>query len=151
MIGNIQNGKALPVYGDGANVRDWLYVVDHASAIWAVINKGRLGETYNVGGENEWKNLDLVNYLCEEMARAMGKDKDFYKSLITFVKDRPGHDQRYAIDCSKIKKELGWTQSVTFEVGLRKTVEWYLSNIEWVSHVTSGEYQKWVKDNYGAR
>ena len=151
MIGNIQNGKPLPVYGDGANVRDWLYVVDHASAIWAVINKGRLGETYNVGGENEWKNLDLVNYLCEEMARATGKDKDHYKTLITFVKDRPGHDQRYAIDCTKIKNELGWTQSVTFEVGLRKTVEWYLKNTEWVDHVTSGEYQKWVQYNYGAR
>lgn len=151
MIGNIMNGKPLPVYGDGKNVRDWLYVVDHGSAIWAVINKGRLGETYNVGGENEWQNIQLVHTLCEEMAVALGKDKDTFKSLITYVKDRPGHDHRYAIDCSKIKKELGWTQSVTFEEGLRKTIRWYLDNQDWVNHVTSGEYRHWVDRNYARR
>jgi dTDP-glucose 4,6-dehydratase len=151
MIRKIQNGEPLPVYGDGSNVRDWLYVVDHAEAIWTIVTQGRLGETYNVGGENEWQNLKLVQVLCETMARATGKDPLRVKELITFVKDRPGHDRRYAIDCSKIKKELGWKPKTTFEEGLKKTVEWYLSNPQWIEHVTSGAYRNWMRQNYSDR
>ncbi|HOV13649.1 MAG TPA: dTDP-glucose 4,6-dehydratase [Spirochaetota bacterium] len=151
MINNILQEKSLPVYGDGKNVRDWLYVVDHASAIWLIINKGRTGEKYNVGGENEWENIKLVNVLCEEMAKALGKDKDYYKKLISYVKDRPGHDRRYAINCDKIKKELGWKQSVTFEQGLANTIKWYLSNKEWVNDILSGDYKNWVDKNYQNR
>ncbi len=136
MIRKIQNGEPLPVYGDGKNVRDWLYVVDHAEAIWTVVTQGRLGETYNVGGENEWENLKLVNALCDTMAEATGEDPNRVKELITFVKDRPGHDRRYAIDCSKIKNELGWRPKTSFEDGLRKTVDWYLKNPEWTERVT---------------
>ena len=136
MIRKIQNGEPLPVYGDGKNVRDWLYVVDHAEAIWTVVTQGRLGETYNVGCENEWENLKLVNALCDTMAEATGEDPNRVKELITFVKDRPGHDRRYAIDCSKIKNELGWRPKTSFEDGLRKTVDWYLKNPEWTERVT---------------
>jgi len=149
MIGNLLAGKPLPVYGDGSNVRDWLYVEDHASAIWAVVTGGRIGETYNVGGENEWTNLDLVKFLCQRLAEVQGQDPARYLKLITYVKDRPGHDHRYAIDCTKIKTELGWTQKVTFEEGLERTIRWYLDHQDWVASVTSGEYLKWVETQYG--
>jgi len=148
MIGNLLNGKTLPVYGDGLNVRDWLYVEDHASAIWAIVNRGRVGETYNVGGENEWTNIALVKFLCTRLAEVQGKNPQDYLKLISYVKDRPGHDHRYAIDCDKLKAELKWKQSVTFEQGLEKTIRWYLDNQAWVGQVTSGEYQKWVEKQY---
>lgn len=151
MIGNLLGGKALPVYGDGKNVRDWLYVEDHASALWAIVTRGRLGETYNVGGENEWTNIDLVKFLCTRLAEVQGKDPQDYLKLITYVKDRPGHDHRYAIDCEKLKGELGWNQSVTFEQGLDATIRWYLENQTWVGQVTSGEYLNWVEKNYQVR
>lgn len=142
MINNMLNSKPLPVYGEGKNIRDWLYVTDHASAIWAILNYGKTGGSYNVGGENEWENIRLVNRLCEMVAEEVGGDAGNLKKLITFVKDRAGHDQRYAIDCSKIKQELGWKQSVTFEEGLRATVTWYLKNPAWIESITSGDYNK---------
>ena len=151
MVANALEGKNLPVYGDGKNVRDWLYVEDHASAIWAIVTRGRLGETYNVGGENEWTNIDLVKFLCTRLAEVQGKNPQDYLKLITYVKDRPGHDHRYAIDCEKLKGELKWKQSVTFEQGLEATIRWYLDNQAWVAQVTSGEYLKWVQTNYQAR
>lgn len=151
MILNILDEKPLPVYGDGKNIRDWLYVEDHNSAVWTIVNKGRTGEKYNIGGENEWENITLVNHLCERLAHFTGKEKDYYKKLITFVKDRPGHDRRYAINCDKIKNELGWKQSVDFAQGLDKTIEWYLENNEWINNVKSGEYLKWVDKNYTKR
>ena len=151
MILNMLEEKPLPVYGDGKNIRDWLYVEDHCSAVWKIIISGKEGETYNIGGENEWTNIDLVNRLCEIVAEKVGKDIDYFKKLITFVKDRPGHDRRYAINCDKIKKELGWKQSVSFDEGLSKTVDWYLSNSEWIEEVKSGEYRKWIERNYGGR
>jgi dTDP-glucose 4,6-dehydratase len=151
MILNMINEKPLPVYGDGKNVRDWLFVEDHASAVWLILNRGKTGETYNIGGENEWENITLVNSLCELMAKQMGKAQDHYKRLIMFVKDRPGHDRRYAINCEKIKKELGWKQSVDFDEGLSRTVEWYTSNDRWIQNILSGEYKKWIDKNYGAR
>ena len=151
MIGNLLAGKALPVYGDGLNVRDWLYVEDHASAIWAIVQRGRVGETYNVGGENEWTNIDLVKFLCQRLAEVQRHDPHDYLKLISYVKDRPGHDHRYAIDCSKLKAELGWEQSVTFEQGLETTIRWYLANQKWVSQVTTGEYRQWVEKNYQTR
>ncbi len=151
IIMNIMDGKKLPVYGDGKNIRDWLYVDDHNSAVWAVVNRGRDGETYNIGGENEWENIKLVNVLCEKMALRMGKDKEHFKTLIDYVTDRPGHDRRYAINCDKIKKELGWSQSFDFEKGLELTIDWYFSNSEWISHIRSGEYRKWIEKNYSNR
>ncbi|MCL2844670.1 MAG: dTDP-glucose 4,6-dehydratase [Chitinivibrionia bacterium] len=151
MIENMLEEKPLPVYGDGKNVRDWLFVEDHNSAVWAIMQSGRTGECYNIGGENEWENLKLVNVLCETVAEISGKDKDYYKKLINFVKDRPGHDRRYAIDCSKIKAELGWKQDYTFDDGLKKTVEWYFNNREWVKNIKSGEYKNWMEKNYGDR
>ena len=151
MILNILEEKTLPVYGDGKNVRDWLYVEDHCSAIWEILSKGRVGETYNIGGENEWENIKLVNFLCEKVAKIKGKDKDYYKKLITFVKDRPGHDRRYAINCDKIKKELGWRQKFNFEEGLDTTIKWYINHRGWIDNVRSGEYRKWIKKNYGER
>jgi len=151
MILNIKEEKPLPVYGDGKNIRDWLYVNDHNSAAWAIINKGRTGETYNIGGGNEWENIKLVYSLCEKMSYYLKKDKDYYKKLITYVKDRPGHDRRYAINCDKIKKELGWKQSVDFDKGLDKTIEWFLNNQKWIDNVRSGEYKKWMEKNYTKR
>lgn len=151
MIENMLNEKALPVYGDGKNIRDWLFVEDHNSAVWAIMNNGRTGETYNIGGENEWENIHLVNTLCEVVALESGKDRDYYKKLISFVKDRPGHDQRYAINCDKLKTELGWRQSLQFKEGLQKTVQWYLSNRKWIENIKSGEYLKWMETNYRAR
>jgi dTDP-glucose 4,6-dehydratase len=151
MVQNMLEGKALPVYGDGRNVRDWLYVGDHSTAIWDILQRGGDGETYAVGGENEWENIRLLTVLCEKVAALTGKEPDHYKGLITFVKDRPGHDRRYAIDCGKIKSKLGWKQAVGFEEGLERTVGWYMDNQEWVKSVKTGEYLKWIERNYGQR
>ena len=151
MINNMLEEKDLPVYGEGKNIRDWLYVEDHCSGIWQIVQNGTRGETYNLGGENEWTNIDLLNVLCEEVAIQKNKDKDYYKKLITFVKDRAGHDYRYAINCDKIRNELDWKQSVTFNEGLSKTVKWYLSNIEWMDNIKSGEYKSWINKNYEKR
>jgi len=151
MILNILEEKALPVYGDGRNVRDWLYVEDHCGAIWEILNKGEAGETYNIGGENEWENIKLVNFLCKKIGQLKGKDKDYHKRLITFVKDRPGHDRRYAINCDKIKRELGWKQKFNFEKGLDMTIRWYIGNKDWVDRIRSGEYSKWLEKNYKSR
>jgi len=147
MILNILKEKALPVYGDGKNVRDWLYVEDHCQAIWEILNKGRCGETYNIGGENEWENIKLVNYLCEKIAEVKGKDKDCFKRLIIFVKDRPGHDRRYAINCDKIKQELCWGRKFDFGEGLDMTIKWYMDNLGWVDRVRNGEYKRWLVKN----
>jgi dTDP-glucose 4,6-dehydratase len=147
-INNIINNKALPVYGDGNYTRDWLYVKDHAIAIDLVFHKGVNHETYNIGGFNEWKNLDLVKLLCQQMDTKLGRARGESEKLITYVKDRPGHDLRYAIDASKINKELGWAPSVTFEEGLSKTIDWYLKNTEWLENVTSGAYQNYYKEQY---
>ena len=147
-INNIINHKALPVYGDGNYTRDWLYVIDHAMAIDLIFENGKVGETYNIGGFNEWKNIDLVKVLCQQMDEKLGRANGESEKLITFVKDRPGHDLRYAIDASKINKELGWKPSVTFEEGLSKTIDWYLSNELWLKHVTSGDYQKYYNEQY---
>ena len=146
---NALNGKPLPIYGDGQQIRDWLYVKDHCSAIRRVLEKGNLGETYNVGGWNEKANLDVVKTLCGILDELKPKaDGSKYESQITYVKDRPGHDRRYAIDATKLERELGWKPEETFETGIRKTVEWYLSNQDWVNHVVSGEYKHWVKKQY---
>lgn len=151
MILNIRDEKPLPVYGDGKNIRDWLYVDDHNIAVWLIVTRGGAGETYNIGGENEWENIRLVNVLCEKMAAHYIKEKAYFNKLITFVKDRPGHDRRYAINCDKIKKELGWRQSVNFDEGLDRTINWYLSNNKWIERVRSGEYRNWMERNYGKR
>ena len=146
---NALNGKPLPIYGDGQQVRDWLYVKDHCSAIRRVLDKGLLGETYNVGGWNEKANLDVVKTLCAILDELKPKlDGTKYESQITYVKDRPGHDRRYAIDATKLEKELDWKPQETFETGIRKTVEWYLANESWVSHVVSGDYKNWVQKQY---
>ena len=147
-INNIINNKPLPVYGDGNYTRDWLYVEDHARAIDLVFHKGAEKETYNIGGFNEWKNIDLVMELCRQMDTKLGHSKGNSEKLINFVKDRPGHDLRYAIDATKINKELGWAPSVTFEEGLAKTIDWYLNNKDWLAHVTSGEYTKYYENQY---
>jgi dTDP-glucose 4,6-dehydratase len=141
MILNILEEKLLPVYGDGENIRDWLCVEDHCLAIWKIINHGRVGETYNIGGENEWENIRLVNFLCEKIGWLKKKERDYYKRLITLVKDRPGHDRRYAINCDKIKKELDWSRQFNFEEGLDLTIKWYKDNQDWVDRVRSGEYK----------
>jgi dTDP-glucose 4,6-dehydratase len=150
-INNIINKKPLPVYGDGLYTRDWLFVKDHAAAIDLVYHKGKVGDTYNVGGFNEWKNIDLVKLLCQLMDEKLGRTPGESEQLITYVKDRPGHDRRYAIDASKINKELGWKPSVTFEEGLGQTIDWYLQNTEWLKHVTSGEYQQYYKAMYSEK
>lgn len=147
-INNIIHKKPLPVYGDGLYTRDWLFVKDHARAIDLVFHKGKEGETYNIGGFNEWKNIDLVKLLCKQMDEKLGRMPGESEALITYVKDRPGHDRRYAIDATKINKELGWAPSVTFEEGLSQTIDWYLQNGEWLAHVTSGDYQKYYKTQY---
>ena len=148
MINNIKQSKPLPVYGEGVNVRDWLWVVDHARAIDDVFHKGRIGETYNIGGYNEWKNIDIVHLLCDTMDDKLGREKGTSRELITFVKDRAGHDMRYAIDAAKIKEELGWEPSVTFEQGMDKTIDWYLANEEWMENITSGAYMDYYKNQY---
>ncbi len=147
-INNIKHKRPLPVYGKGENVRDWLYVVDHAMAIDVVFHKGKMGETYNIGGFNEWKNIDIVHLLCKIMDKKLGRPEGDAAKLITFVTDRAGHDHRYAIDASKIKSELGWEPSLQFEEGLDKTVDWYLENAAWMDNVTSGEYQKYYSEQY---
>lgn len=148
-INNIVNMKPLPVYGDGNYTRDWLYVIDHARAIDLVFHEGLNGETYNIGGFNERKNIDLVKVLCKLMDEKLGRPEGTSEGLITYVKDRPGHDRRYAIDASKINEELGWEPSVTFEEGLAETIDWYLSNEEWLQNVTSGDYQQYYDQQYG--
>jgi len=148
MINNIIHSKPLPVYGKGDNVRDWLWVEDHARAIDVIFHKGRVGETYNIGGFNEWKNLDIVHLLCEIMDEKLGREKGESAKLITFVKDRAGHDKRYAIDATKLNKELGWEPSLQFKEGLDKTIDWYLSNSEWINNVTSGSYKQYYDQQY---
>ena len=148
---NIRNNKALPVYGDGSNTRDWLYVVDHAKAIDVVFHEGKDGETYNIGGHNEWKNIDLIKVMCKLMDEKMGRDEGSSEKLITYVTDRAGHDFRYAIDASKIQKELGWEPSLQFEEGLSKTLDWYMKNQVWLDNVTSGDYQNYYQGQYTNR
>ena len=144
----IVNNKNIPIYGDGNYSRDWLYVADHAAAIKTILEEGKVGETYNIGGLNEWKNIDLVKVLIKETDKVLGRPQGASLPLITFVKDRPGHDKRYAIDATKLNKELGWYPSVTFEEGLKRTVDWYLDNQKWLDNVTSGSYQEYYKKQY---
>ncbi len=151
VINNIKNGKPIPVYGKGENIRDWLYVVDHARAIDMVFHNGKNGETYNIGGHNEWKNIDLIKVLCRVMDKKTGKPEGSAEKLITYVKDRAGHDLRYAIDATKIKVELGWLPSLQFEEGIEKTVEWYLANNAWLENIVSGEYEKYYSSQYEKR
>ena len=147
-INNIRNGKSLPVYGDGKFTRDWLYVVDHAIAIDKIYHEGSNAETYNIGGFNEWTNIDLIKILCKQMDIALRKAEGTAEQLITYVKDRPGHDKRYAIDANKLKNELGWELSLQFEEGLAKTIAWYLENEKWMDNITSGDYQNYYKEQY---
>jgi dTDP-glucose 4,6-dehydratase len=151
MINNIINNKPLPVYGKGENIRDWLYVEDHARAIDVIFHHGKPGEKYNIGGFNEWKNIDLVHLMCGLMDKKLGRPPGTSANLITYVKDRAGHDLRYAIDASKLNKELGWQPSLRFEEGLEKTIDWYLQNQDWVKHVTSGDYQNYYTEQYSRR
>lgn len=157
MISNMQDGKPLPVYGDGKNVRDWIYVEDHNRAVWQIVNDGKSGEKYNIGGENEWENIRLLNKLIELVGNELitsgvkGRTPEDILKTITYVKDRPGHDRRYAIDCSKIKAELGWQRKMTFEEGLLSTVRWYLANTKWIDGIKSGDYTKWIEKNYNNR
>ena len=157
MISNMKDGKPLPVYGDGKNIRDWIYVEDHNRAVWQIVNSGKSGEKYNIGGENEWENIHLLTKLIElvgtELTKNGIKDRtpDEISKTITYVKDRPGHDRRYAIDCSKIKDELDWQRKMTFEEGLLSTVRWYLTNTTWIEGIKSGEYKKWIEKNYNNR
>lgn len=151
LIHNILHSKPLPVYGKGENVRDWLYVEDHAAAIDVIFHKGKPGEVYNIGGNNEWKNIDLVHLLCRIMDHKLNRTEGTAEKLITFVKDRPGHDLRYAIDSSKLQKELGWSPSIDFPTGLGRTVDWYLQNKEWLAHVTSGAYREYYERMYHHR
>ncbi len=150
-IHNIRHHKPVPVYGTGANIRDWLYVEDHAAAIDLIFHRGVSGRTYNIGGNNEWRNIDLIRLLCSIMDRKLGRSDGTSAGLITFVKDRAGHDLRYAIDSSRLKSELGWAPSLRFEEGIEKTVDWYLENEAWLDHVTSGEYQKYYEQQYRNR
>jgi dTDP-glucose 4,6-dehydratase len=151
MINNIINKKPLPVYGKGENIRDWLYVEDHAKAIDAIFHKGKAGEVYNIGGNNEWKNIDLIKLLCHIMDKKLGREEGTSAELISYVKDRPGHDLRYAIDASKLIAETGWRPEMTFEAGLEKTVDWYLENQSWLQNVTSGAYLQYYKNMYQER
>ena len=148
IIKNILEGKKLPVYGDGSNVRDWLYVVDHARAIDIIFHKGKIAETYNIGGFNEWTNIDLIKVIIKTVDRLLGNPDGTSEKLITYVADRKGHDLRYAIDSNKLKKELGWEPSLQFEEGIEKTVRWYLENNEWMENIASGEYNKYYESMY---
>lgn len=148
MISNIRDGKNLPVYGKGDNIRDWIYVEDHNRAVWFIVNNGKTGEKYNIGGENEWQNIKLLHKVIELTAAETGKSAEEVEKTITYVKDRPGHDKRYAIDCTKIKNELGWERKMTFEQGLLATIKWYLNNPEWVNNILSGDYKNWISKNY---
>ncbi len=150
VINNIQQNKPLPIYGKGENIRDWLFVEDHARAIDVIFHKGKDGDTYNIGGFNEWTNIDLVKLLCKIMDEKLGRDPGTSEKLITYVKDRAGHDMRYAIDATKLKNELGWEPSLQFEEGLEKTVDWYLANQKWMNDITSGDYQNYYKEHYQA-
>jgi len=150
MILNATRGKPLPIYGDGMNVRDWLYVSDHCAAIRVVLDKGRVGETYNIGGWNEMPNLDIVHRVCGLLDEFLPNPEGPATRLITYVKDRPGHDRRYAIDATKIHRELGWKPAEAFDTGIRKTVQWYLDNMGWVENVASGAYREWVGKQYAA-
>jgi dTDP-glucose 4,6-dehydratase len=150
-IHNIVEECNLPVYGKGVNVRDWLWVEDHAAAIEVICREGRLGETYNIGGENEWRNIDLIRELCRIMDGKLGREKGSSEQLIRFVEDRAGHDMRYAIDASKLSSELGWRPSIKFEEGLERTVDWYLANGDWLEEVTSGAYRDFYERQYGSR
>ena len=147
-INNIINNRPLPIYGQGLNVRDWLFVEDHVSAIDTIFHNGKVGETYNIGGHNEWKNIDIIRELCRQMDKKLGREKGNSEKLITFVKDRQGHDLRYAIDATKLKNELGWQPSLQFEEGLSKTIDWYLNNTEWLNDVTSGAYRSYYEKQY---
>ncbi len=149
MINNLKNKKSLPVYGEGLNVRDWLWVKDHATAIDVIFHEGKVGETYNIGGKNEWRNIDIVKLLCKLIDKKLNREEGESEKLITFVKDRAGHDLRYAIDPTKIENDLGWKPSLVFEDGLEKTVDWYLENEEWMENIISGDYQKYYKEQYG--
>ena len=156
MILNIKEKKELPVYGDGKNIRDWLFVEDHNSAVWLILNKGKAGQSYNVGGENEWENIYLLEKLIALTAEKLNETGmpicvDDIKKAVRFVADRPGHDRRYAIDCSKIKNELGWKRSVDFATGLKQTIDWYIDNGEWVNSIKTGAYRNWLKQNYENR
>jgi dTDP-glucose 4,6-dehydratase len=151
MILNIREGKPLPVYGDGKNIRDWVYVEDHNNAVWTIMRKGVSGEKYNIGGENERENITLLQSLIAVVSEKAKLDPEKVRGTISYVKDRPGHDRRYAIDCTRLKRELGWRPGVSFEEGLERTVDWYLTNTEWVNNIRSGEYQAWVERNYGDR
>jgi dTDP-glucose 4,6-dehydratase len=148
---NALEGKPLPIYGKGENVRDWLYVTDHCEAIWRVIEKGAVGETYNIGGNNEIRNIDVVHTIIRLVAEESGKSEADILEQITYVKDRPGHDLRYAIDATKIREELGWEPAETFATGIRKTIRWYLDNSAWIDAVRTGEYRKWIETNYSGR
>lgn len=150
-INNIKNNKPLPVYGKGENIRDWLWVNDHARAIDVIFHKAKLGETYNIGGHNEWKNIDLIKVICKVMDKKMGREMGTSEQLITYVTDRAGHDMRYAIDATKLKIELGWEPSLQFEEGIEKTIDWYLDNEEWLNNITSGDYQKYYESQYANR
>jgi len=151
MILNMLEEKPLPVYGDGKNIRDWLYVNDHNNAIWSILQNGREGEKYNISGENEWENIKLLNELIDIVAAKTNSNAETIRYTITYVKDRPGHDRRYAIDCSKIKNELGWKQTVNFHQGIERTVEWYLANREWIDSIRNGHYKRWIEKNYDKR
>jgi dTDP-glucose 4,6-dehydratase len=151
MILNMIEGKSLPVYGDGKNIRDWIYVEDHNRAVWDIMQKGVIGSTYNIGGDCQVENIKLLHTLIEVVAEKTRMSQDAIKNTITYVKDRPGHDFRYAIDCSKIKRELGWKTKVDLKAGLLETVDWYLKNKEWINSIRSGEYRAWIKNNYEAR
>ena len=148
MISNIRNKKNLPVYGDGKNIRDWIYVEDHNRGVWQIVKQAVDGSKWNLGGENEWENIKLLNTVIELTAKELDRDAEQIKKTITFVKDRPGHDRRYAIDCTKAKTQLGWERKMTFEEGLLSTIRWYLKNEDWVNHILSGEYTKWIEKNY---
>ena len=151
MILNIKEGKSLPVYGDGKNIRDWIYVEDHNRAVWQILRNGSAGQKYNIGGENEWQNIRLLGKIIELTAEELRISASDVQKTISYVKDRPGHDRRYAIDCAKIKVELGWQRRMTFEQGLRLTVKWYLRNTDWVENIKSGEYLRWIDKNYTGR
>jgi len=150
-INNIKTKKALPVYGKGENIRDWLYVEDHAKAIDVVFHKGKVGDTYNIGGFNEWKNIDLIKVICKVMDKKLGREQGESEKLITYVKDRAGHDMRYAIDATKISSELGWKPSLQFEEGIEKTIDWYLENTDWLENIISGDYQEYYNKQYNLR
>ncbi len=148
MISNIKDGKNLPVYGKGDNIRDWIYVEDHNRGVWEIVNKSPAGEKWNLGGENEWQNIKLLNEVINLTSKELGKDAEDVRKTITYVKDRPGHDKRYAIDCTKAKAKLGWERKMTFEQGLLATIRWYLNHGEWISHIQSGAYKDWISKNY---